>query len=164
MKIKPIYYIVGATTTLLLSALFLLNNLNKMLGKVTKNNQIRTQDNHGSGHFGASRDNGKRKHAGIDIVALPNEPIYSPINGVVTRHPFPYGNDLKFKGIEIKDKDLVIKIFYLNPTITQGTSVKKGQIIGYAQDLTNKYKGITNHVHLEVKDKLGKLINPETLI
>lgn len=163
MKIKPIYYVVGATT-LLLSALFLLTNIKQMFGKITKNNQLRTEDAHGKGHFHAPRDNGKRKHSGTDIVANPNEPIYSPISGLITRHPFPYGTDLRFKGIEIKNKDFVVKIFYLNPTIIQGTSVKAGQIIGYAQDLTKKYKGIINHVHLEVKNTAGTLINPETLV
>lgn len=133
-----------------------------MFGKLTKSNKLRVEDLHGKGHFNAPR--GDHKHQGIDIITVTNEPVFSPIDGVVTRYPFPYPTDLSFKGIEIKNDTFSVKIFYLKPAVKQGKNVKQGDIIGYAQNLTKKYKGITNHIHVEVRNKVGSIINPETLI
>ncbi len=134
----------------------------KAFANITNNQKIRGCDPFGCGSFGASR--GDRDHKGIDIIALPNQQIKSPISGVVTRFPFPYSGDLSYTGIEIKNKDYTIKIFYLTPTVTAGVTVKAGQVIGVAQNIAAKYGStMTNHVHFEVYNSLGKLIDPTNL-
>ena len=45
---------------------------------------IRGQDSWGAGHYGASRDGGKRKHLGIDIINHVNEAVCAYENGRVT--------------------------------------------------------------------------------
>lgn len=130
--------------------------------KITALNSLRNCDPRGCGHFGAPR--GSRTHAGLDIIAIPGETIFSPITGTVTRFPFAYGDDLSFTGIEIKNDVFDVKIFYLKPTVLANTKVKKGQVIGMAQNIAKKHGGgMKNHVHIEVRNKLGILIDPEIL-
>nr|WP_322624491.1 M23 family metallopeptidase [uncultured Flavobacterium sp.] len=149
---------VVALTILLVSVL-----ANKAFASVTKKKmQIRGTDNYGSGAFSASRDGGTRSHNGIDLVTQTGDPIYSPISGTVIRIAIPYANDSRYKGLLIEGGGYSVKLFYIVPTIAIGSTVKAGQQVGIAQDLTVKYPGITNHVHLEVYHN-GELINPETL-
>ena len=55
--------------------------------------QIRS-DSYGDGHFGASRDGGARDHEGIDLVVVPGEVVYSPMDAVVVnRSVYPYSSD-----------------------------------------------------------------------
>ena len=153
------YYIAGA-----IFLTYLIMGTQKAFGKVTEKNTARGCDagGWGCGSFGASR--GARKHYGIDIKTTPNENIFSPIDGTVTRFPFPYGDDLKYTGIEIVNKDYKVKMFYLKATVPVNSKVTKGQLIGNAQNIAAKYgTAMTNHVHVEVYDKSGTLLNPETL-
>ncbi|HEV7676379.1 MAG TPA: M23 family metallopeptidase [Candidatus Angelobacter sp.] len=123
----------------------------------------RFRDQWGSGQFGASRPGHvhSRLHQGLDITAEPGEPIRSPIDGVITREAFPYKGDNRFRGLLIEGvnewKGIEVKIFYVQGMI-QGR-VDAGQIIGTAQDLSLRYRGITNHVHIEVRTS-GTLVNP----
>ena len=160
MKIKPKHIIISVSA--ILSILLLKKMATTKFLKITQSNKKRGCDVKGCGHFGASR--GDRKHNGLDIVTIAGEPIYAPVSGKVVRHSFPYSDDLKYTGLLLENSDLKIHIWYFKPIVSAGTTVKAGDILGYAQDLTKKYKGITNHVHLEVKDQKGKLINPETLV
>lgn len=119
-----------------------------------KNGTIRKSDKWGEGAFGAAR--GSRKHNGLDISATNGQDILSPINGKVTRKSFPYANDLSYTGIVIEGTGIhatiSIKIFYMTPLASViGSDVRAGETTGIAQDLTRKYPGITNHIHLEVK-------------
>jgi hypothetical protein len=151
------WYIAGAT---LLT--FLLMGTNKAFAKITAKNTPRYCDPQGCGHFGAPR--GSRKHSGLDIITVPNEVIFSPINGKVTRFPFPYAGDLSFTGIEIKNADYEVKIFYMKAVILANVTVVKGQAIGNAQNIAKKHGGgMINHVHIEVRDKNGVLIDPKIL-
>jgi hypothetical protein len=44
------------------------------------------------------------------------------------------------------------RAWYFNPLPSViGRNVSQGEVIGVAQDLTNKYPGITNHVHLQLQ-------------
>lgn len=151
------WYIAGAA---LLT--YLIMGTNKAFGKVTTNNVFRGCDPKGCGDFGASR--GSRKHIGLDIKAVPGEVIFSPISGKVTRFPFPYGTDLSFTGIEIVNDQFLVKIFYMKANVLANSNVKQGQVIGNAQDIAKKHGGgMINHIHLEVYDNTGKLIDPEIL-
>ncbi len=48
-----------------------------------------------------------------------------------------------------------IKIFYVDGLV--GGPVGAGQVIGRVQNLTTKYPGITNHIHMEVYKGHGLL-------
>lgn len=119
-----------------------------------KHGKVRKSDKWGKGHYGASR--GKRTHKGLDIEAQPKQEIVSPIDGTIIRKAYPYASDMRFTGLLIegsgKYKGYSIKIFYMNPSAgIVGKMVQAADKIGEAQDLTVKYPGITNHVHIEVK-------------
>ncbi|HRB72445.1 M23 family metallopeptidase [Flavobacterium sp. UBA4197] len=137
----------------------------KTFAAIVANQKFRGCDAFGCGHYAASRDGGSRSHNGVDVITTPGQAIMSPIAGTVIRYPFPYGNDLRWTGILIENKDYSVKMFYLTPTALQGTKVTQGQIIGKSQNIASKYgSAMTNHVHVEVTDrKTGKLVNPANL-
>lgn len=124
---------------------------------------IRGCDGFGCGAFGAKR--GDRIHQGVDIPTSKGETVYSPISGTVTRFPFPYGDDARYTGIEIKNGTYTVKIFYIKATVPAGAEIRQGQPIANAQDIAAKYgSGMTNHIHVEVREtQTGKLIDPTNL-
>ena len=151
------WYIAGATVLI-----YLLMGTKKAFSSIKENQKIRICDPFGCGSFGASR--GARKHNGIDIVTIPNEMIKSPISGTVTRFPFPYGSDLSYTGIEIVNSDYKVKMFYVTPTVKINDYVNAGQPVAKSQNIASKYgSSMANHVHIEVYDKNGKLIDPTNL-
>lgn len=117
------------------------------------------RDRHGDGHFGASR--GNRKHHGLDIKVNAGGRVYSPINGIITREAIPYKDDPRFRGLLIVGtgewEGYIVKMFYVEGILSG--EVQAGSLIGYAQDLSARYNGITNHVHIEIT-KDGAMINP----
>lgn len=137
----------------------------KAFGKITTDNKKRLCDPApwGCGSFGAGR--GDRTHQGLDIKTAVGQQILSPISGTVTRHPYPYNGNLVYTGIEIKNSEYHVKIFYVTPLVAVNKTVAKGQVIAKAQNIAAKYSpSMTNHAHIEVREaKTGKLINPETL-
>ena len=112
--------------------------------------RLRGEDEWGSGAYGAAR--GERTHRGIDIVAEPGVRVLSPINGEIVREAKPYEDDDSYGGILICGagswQDTEIKMFYLDGY--KLGPVLAGEPIGVAQNLSMKYAGIINHVHLEV--------------
>jgi len=130
------------------------------------NGTIRKSDKWGEGHYGASR--GSRKHNGIDIVTQLGRDVLSPIEGKVIRISYPYASDLSYTGLLIEGsgahKGIEVKIFYMNPLANiVGKAVKPAQKIGTAQNLLPKYPGITNHIHIEIKQN-GLQKDPKFLI
>lgn len=147
----------GLTITILL-----LMSTNKSFGAIKKNQKQRDCDPQGCGYFGAKR--GTRAHNGIDIIFTPGEDVLSPISGTISRHPFPYASDLSYTGVEIKNSKYRVMLFYVANQLPIGTKVSVGQKIATAQNIAKKYGGgMTNHVHIEVYDLKGNLLNPETL-
>lgn len=134
------------------TAAYLLFKEKKGFHNITALEQIRGCDTQGCGHYGASRDGGTRFHDGIDFIVQEGEPIYSPITGKVFRDSYPYGNDLRWKGTFIGNDKYGIKLWYMTPIVAAGDTIVEGQIIGYAQDISIKYNGITPHVHMQVMD------------
>ena len=116
---------------------------------------LRTYDKYGSGAFGSSRDKGKRKHNGVDIIASPGDTVFSPVSGVVTKRGYPYADDLSFRYVEITTNNgLAVRVFYVWPAVKLEKRVVAGKTkIGLVQDLEKRYPGITNHVHLEIKNQ-----------
>ena len=115
--------------------------------------EIRTHDVWGGGQWLASR--GNRPHLGVDIVVQPAEIIYAPFDMEIVRRAFPYSSDLSYTGIKfrtVKDnRTYTGRLFYFIPYADTGV-YQKGDAIGVAQDLTTKYEGITNHVHLDIRN------------
>ncbi|UUC45590.1 M23 family metallopeptidase [Flavobacterium cerinum] len=140
----------------------LLTMTKKAFAAIVPNQKIRGCDAHGCGSFGASR--GGRTHNGVDVVVTPGQNIVSPISGTITRFPYPYKGDFNYKGIEIKNSEYTVMIFYMNTTVLANTKVTAGQTIGKAQNIAAKYgNGMTPHVHIEVRDSKGNLINPTNM-
>lgn len=113
----------------------------------------RTEDAYGYGHFGASRDSGSRDHEGVDWKANPGQDVVAPISGYVTKIGQAYAGDADLKFVEITNPALgyVARVFYLNPSVQVGDSLRLGQAIGSAHSLQDKYPGgMTDHVHMEL--------------
>jgi len=93
---------------------------------ITGDLPYRVSDAFGEGHFGASR--GSRTHKGIDFACYPDTKILSPVDGIVSRHGYPYADDLNFRYIEITNIDTKYKhrMFYVFPDVSLGVMVKKG--------------------------------------
>lgn len=132
--------------------------------EIVNNQKSRVRDAYGSGQYGASRDAGVRTHNGIDIIVAPGEKIFSPIKGNIVRQAMPYRDDPNYKGIVLKGIEqwdgYELKIFYVEGLFSG--EAFESQEIGSAQNLTLRYPGITNHIHLEVKYQ-GILVDPFTL-
>jgi murein DD-endopeptidase MepM/ murein hydrolase activator NlpD len=114
---------------------------------------------YGSGQFGASRNQGRRHHKGLDILAAARAPVFSPIDGEIIREAIPYP---PFSGLLIRGTGeyagYEIKLFYVDGLMCG--PCKAGMIIGYAENLSIKYPGIPNHVHMEVRNG-GVLVSPQ---
>lgn len=160
MKTKTALFI-GSGIAAMVAAL--LSRKKGVLSPLVPDQTARGCDGDGCGHFGASR--GSRVHQGLDIIIREGQQIMSPIDGEVVRFAFPY-EDKSFSGLAIGNKDYFIKIFYMAPTVQPGTSIKKGQVIGLAQNIQRRYgPEITPHVHIEVwdKSKMSLAIDPMKL-
>jgi hypothetical protein len=124
--------------------------------------EIRTHDVWGGGQWLASR--GNRPHLGVDIVVDPAEIIRAPFDMEIVRRAFPYSSDLSYTGIKFRTvKDNITytgRLFYFVPYADTGV-FQKGDPIGVAQDLTTKYQGITNHVHLDIRSNVSHDIDNE---
>ena len=122
---------------------------------------IRGQDKWGNGRYGAPR--GDKPHKGSDFICVPGQEIVSPINGVFVRIKIPYAEPVKgvfFSGVLLRGNGYDVTMFYLEPLKAKvRMPVKKGEVIGIAQDLRIKYDEITPHIHLEFSS-----INPELFI
>jgi len=62
---------------------------------------VRGDDAFGSGHFGARRDGGKRKHEGVDYVVAPGAAVRAPIGGRVVKLGYAYRGVGGFRVVEI---------------------------------------------------------------
>lgn len=129
--------------------------------KFIKGKQVIRDDSEGSGHFGASR--GSRKHNGVDIVVIPGEDIIAPDSGVIVRKASADSNK-NYEGFLFKsDSGYEAKAFYLDLDENLiGKRVSKGQKIGVAQDVSQKYNlpNMLPHIHVEIY-RNGTLVNAE---
>ena len=111
-------------------------------------------DGVGAGYYHADR--GHRVHLGVDLL-LPNgpgQPIIAPHPGIVVRYSFPYQGSTKFSGILLKGKSATSKIWYIQPYPDLiGKRVRQGQVIGIAQDISEKYgDGCLPHIHWQIEE------------
>lgn len=124
---------------------------------------MRKPDSFGMGHYGASR--GSRTHNGIDYACYTGSQIFAPISGEVSKIGYPYGDDLSFRYIQITTKcQKNVRVFYVEPDVKIGDLVTKDKtLLGKSQKLGDRYKEITEHIHLEVKNMQGNFIDPKDL-
>lgn len=119
----------------------------------------RALDSWGSGQFGAGR--GSHIHQGLDVITRPGQRILSPIDGDIVREAHPYAGDLRYRGAVIRGtgqwSGYEVKLFYVDGF--RSGAVLAGEEMGKAQDISVKYPGITNHVHVEVRFQ-DLLLNP----
>jgi hypothetical protein len=119
-------------------------------------------DSWGSGNFGASRDGGARQHAGLDFVAVPGDPVYSPIDGVVSHIGIAY-QDSDMRSIHVsgvgQHHGMQVKLLYVQPDPgIGGRAVISGDRLGDAQDVAAYWAArkpdhageMRNHVHVEI--------------
>ncbi len=125
---------------------------------------VRGDDSYGSGAYGASRAKGKRHHNGVDYVSTPGEAVVSPLSGTITKVGYPYRRS-KLRFVEITSATgYVTRVMYVSPAVALGQSIVAGESLGKAQDLSKRYRGITNHVHVEMRDALGRTVDPVTVL
>jgi len=114
-------------------------------------------DAKGFGNYGAKR--GSRKHKGVDYLCEPGQDIVAPISGMVERIAYPYA-DKSYSGLVIAGPYMTVKLFYFEVVTNVGLYVERGDTIGLAQDISQRYGGLPMlpHIHLEVVS-----IDPEAL-
>jgi len=121
---------------------------------------VRPPDKWGEGHFGAKRGYGS--HRGQDYLCLAESQILSPVEGKIIKHGHAYEDDLSFRYVRVETKSGEIHdFFYVESILPIGREIREGTVIGYSQDLTERYPGIGNHIHYQIKVN-GIYINPET--
>lgn len=123
--------------------------------------EVRGMDSFGSGAFRAPRKD--HVHQGVDYVCVPGQEIVAPVSGTLVRECLPYADDLRWSGCILQNPDIYIRMFYFRPNKNlKGTWVQQGDVIGIAQNISNKYNTYTEymlpHIHLEIR-----YINPEAL-
>lgn len=118
-------------------------------------------DSGGLGHFGAKR--GSRKHNGVDFACTSGQSILMPVDGVIVRESLPYKNDLRWLGVHIVNPRIEIKMWYFIPfKHLVRYDVEAGTPIGIAQNIGEKYEGVTPHIHLKIVKCDPMLLFPET--
>jgi murein DD-endopeptidase MepM/ murein hydrolase activator NlpD len=133
------------------------------------NPQIRN-DEWGKGHYEARRRRGDRKyaHKGLDIEAPAGTPVTSPVDGRIVRvRPAYAGSDLTFVWIEDRFGNQYA-LGYVTPMeesgktriVKDGAFVAAGDRVGIMQDMSKANSGMKNHLHFEVKDSLGRHVDP----
>jgi len=133
---------------------------------VVGQNLIRGYDLQGEGTFNKPRTHGK--HHGLDIVSKPGHHVLAPITGTLDRNAIAHDNpiDRTLGGLHILGvgewAGYVVWMFYVHPMVHG--RIEAGQPIGIAQNLAaySKYRGIINHVHIQVK-KGGQYVDPMSL-
>ncbi len=127
---------------------------------------MRGCDDFGCGEFGAGRDAGGRRHEGTDFDASAGQTISAPISGFVSKIGFAYPGDPRYHYIQITNPALhyQARVFYVDPEVHEGQAVHIGQAIGRDHSLEPRYRGITNHVHLEIERIGGRKLDAARFI
>jgi murein DD-endopeptidase MepM/ murein hydrolase activator NlpD len=127
-----------------------------------KSLRTRGQDSHGAGWFGAPRSH--RIHNGVDLIVETGAQVKSFTLGKVTKIGYPYSPADPVKGhlryVEICFDGTAFRYFYISPLVKVGDNITPGMSIGYSQDLTAIYPGITQHFHFEIREPDGSYVDP----
>ena len=123
------------------------------------------RDGQGDGGFGASRSAPYKTHYGIDLVVRKGQPVFAPFNGYVKLINQALKDKSGYTGVKIDAQNgLMIDVLYIKPAVNEGQAVYKGDLIGYAQNITAAYSPspvMLNHIHVEHYDSINKrFLNP----
>ena len=126
--------------------------------------RIRGHDVQGEGRYGAPRGNGKT-HIGRDYIGVPGQLVYAVINGRIDRIGRVYSDSAEYRYVAITSGNQEVRHLYVAPDemVVIGRDVVEGQIIGTLQALHPRYRGITNHVHIDIKID-GQFVDPGDFI
>ena len=106
---------------------------------------------------------GSKNHKGVDISAESGTPLYSPLDGVVTKS-LDTTDDPCGGHIRINHGQLQTKYCHLSKMIVaKGSKVKRGQLIGYTGGGKNDpHPGRSTgpHLHYEILDANDVALNP----
>ncbi|MBA4849481.1 M23 family metallopeptidase [Emticicia sp. BO119] len=155
MKKKTLLIATGIAATV--AGLFAFNRKKSIVSPL----KIRV-DSQGNGNFGASRT-GFGKHYGIDLVVTEGQKVYAPFSGSVNIIENALSDKKGYKGVRIfAENNLQIDVLYIIPAVANNSIVKKGQLIGYAQNITKAYnQSMLNHIHVEHYDRAKSIfLNP----
>jgi GH24 family phage-related lysozyme (muramidase)/peptidoglycan hydrolase-like protein with peptidoglycan-binding domain len=114
----------------------------------------------GEGEFGTGRSGG-RLHLGIDINAPTGTPVYAVKGGTATVQNQPGGAGL-YVNVEHTD-GTSSQYFHLdtaNARVGQSFNVQQGQQIGTVGRTGNTPSGGDTHLHFQVRNSAGTLIDP----
>lgn len=101
-------------------------------------------------------------HTGIDLAMPEGTPLYSPVDGVVSKI-VDYGKENLGKGIFIETDDgkTVIMGHLSDFKVSEGVRVHEGDLVALSG---NTGFSTGSHLHLGLKDEDGNFINPEPLL
>lgn len=124
---------------------------------------VRDHDVHGFGNYGASR--GDHDHKGQDFKCNVGYGFPAPFDCVVKRVGFVYQGSIKWRLLEIIGttgtfRNWKAKLMYLQDDSNIDKEYKKLDLIGKCQNISEKYAGITPHVHVELYTPLGVIVDP----
>jgi len=114
-------------------------------------------------NFGADRDNGSRKHEGLDIMAPMNREVIACRSGIIDAKKW---NNLGGNTIWLRGDDNYYYYFAhlakYRDGIEEGRRVMAGEVIGYVGSTGN---ATTPHLHFEIHtDKKSPAINPFSIL
>ncbi len=123
---------------------------------------------------GASRDGGRRRHEGQDLMGAKMTPLVAAVDGQVTKVEYQtrYGNAVVIKGADGwtyrylhvnndtpgTDNDRAAVEHAFGPGIKVGVQVKTGQLLGFLGDSGNA-ESTAPHLHFELRTPDGKAVN-----
>ena len=117
----------------------------------------------GGGEFGAKRRNG-HPHAGIDIQAPVNTPVYASKSGIAFCGNVPTGYG-KYVMIYHPDGFVTMYSHLSNWTVRSTQRVRKGQLIGFVGKTGNSAsKYIQPHLHFEIRKDGTEPQDPKALM
>lgn len=110
------------------------------------------RDPAGAGDWYAPR--GSRTHAGIDLMCLPGETVFSPGFCYWLRNVQAYESTPSLTGVLLKFDFLILKVLYITPAedLISNPMRVPGEPLGFCQDITQRYPGqrMKPHIHIEV--------------
>ena len=132
--------------------------------------KMRGSDAWGSGYFGAPRGKG-RTHKGIDLMNDAQN-ILLNFKFQILRYGKSYasskGNDLcEIKILAKGDlQGYTAKLMHIVPSVLYpvGSIVSPNTVFAFMENMTAKYPGMSVHVHLELYNTNGQLVDPTPYI
>lgn len=134
-------------------------NKNKIIFISPTGREVIRVDEYGDGHFKARRrtSNGSSYfHKGIDYSAKLGQCVIAPTSATFRRIAYPYDDSKEYLGGYFETPYFDYVLFYFTPCIEVGISIKQGELIGYAQNISARYnldrnnKKMDNHIHAEI--------------